>query len=192
MLDAVQDRVAALESRRDELDRALEHTARLSITDGLTGLSNRRHFELTAAIELQRARRFGEPFGVALVDLDELKAVNDRHGHQAGDAVLVELARRLTEATRDVDLVARIGGDEFVVLLPNTDAAGTRTVARKLIGRVNAPPFLVDGAEYCVTVSIGLASYPESGDTVNELLAAADAALYRAKAAGRNRMEGPE
>jgi diguanylate cyclase (GGDEF)-like protein len=103
--------------------------------------------------------------------------------------VLVELARRLTEATRDVDLVARFGGEEFILMLPNTTCAGALIVGEKLRERIGDDPFVVDDLALDVTVSVGVASYPEHGSTVKELVAAADAALYRAKAGGRDRVE---
>jgi diguanylate cyclase (GGDEF)-like protein len=168
-----------------------EEAARLSITDGLTGLWNRRQFDLRAAGELQRAVRFGESFGVVMLDIDHFKAVNDTHGHQAGDAVLVETARRLTEATRDVDVVARYGGEEFVLLLPNTTAEGAETLGAKLRERMEAALFAFDDQELRVTASVGFAAYPDHGKTVKELVAAADAGLYRAKKLGRNRVEAP-
>ena len=187
--------VDALQSLARQAATAIENTflyeeaARLSITDGLTGVWNRRQFDLRAAGEVQRAVRFSESFGVVMVDLDRFKAINDTHGHQTGDAVLVELARRLTEATRDVDLVARFGGEEFVLMLPNTTNAGALIVAEKVRERIGAEPFVVDDLAIDVTVSVGVASYPEHGSTVKELVAAADAALYRAKAGGRDRVE---
>ena len=122
-----------------------EEAVRLSLTDGLTGLWNRRHFDLRLEAELSRAVRFSEPFAVVFVDLDQFKAVNDRHGHQAGDTVLVELARRLTEAVREVDLVARWGGDEFALLLPKTGLAGALRLAEKIrAGRSRDAPFRID------------------------------------------------
>lgn len=166
-----------------------EEAARLSITDGLTGLWNRRGFELRAASEMQRARRFGESFGVVMIDVDRFKLVNDVHGHQAGDAVLVELAHRLTEATRDVDVVARLGGEEFVLLLPSTTLEGTATLAGKLRDRVSARSFPIDAGDVLVTISLGVATYPDHGGSIKDLLAAADAALYRAKDSGRDRIE---
>jgi diguanylate cyclase (GGDEF)-like protein len=187
--------VEALHSLASQAATAIENTflyeeaARLSITDGLTGLWNRRQFDLRAVGEVQRAVRFSESFGVVMVDLDRFKAINDTHGHQTGDAVLVELARRLTEATRDVDLVARFGGEEFILLLPNTTSAGARTVGEKVRERIGDEPFMVDDLALDVTVSVGVASYPEHGSTVKELVAAADGALYRAKAGGRDRVE---
>ena len=187
--------VEVLHSLASQAATAIENTflyeeaARLSITDGLTGLWNRRQFDLRALGEVQRAVRFSESFGVVMVDLDRFKAINDTHGHQTGDAVLVELARRLTEATRDVDLVARFGGEEFILMLPNTTCAGALIVGEKLRGRIGDDPFVVDDLAIDVTVSVGVASYPEHGSTVKELVAAADAALYRAKAGGRDRVE---
>src|SRR4029077_5646301 len=105
---------------------------RLSITDGLTGLWNRRLFDLRINEELQRAVRFQEPFGLLLIDLDHFKRVHARFGHQAGDAVLVELARRLTDATREVDVVTRFGGEEFALILPKTPVQGTMRLAAKV------------------------------------------------------------
>jgi diguanylate cyclase (GGDEF)-like protein len=166
-----------------------DEAVRLSITDGMTGLWNRRHFDLRLESELSRAVRFSEPFAVVFAELDQMKAVNDGYGHQAGDTVLIELARRLTEATREVDLVARWGGDEFTLLLPNTGIAGAIRLAEKIRHAVASEPFRVEGAELDITVSVGVAAYPEHGSSGKDLVAAADAAMYRAKAGGRNRVE---
>ncbi len=166
-----------------------DEAVRLSITDGMTGLWNRRHFDLRLESELSRAVRFSEPFAVVFAELDQMKAVNDTHGHQAGDTVLIELARRLTEATREVDLVARWGGDEFTLLLPNTGVAGAIRLAEKIRHAVASEPFRVEGAALNITVSVGVAAYPEHGSSGKDLVAAADGAMYRAKAGGRNRVE---
>jgi diguanylate cyclase (GGDEF)-like protein len=176
------------------VDNALlyDDASRLSITDGLTGLWNRRHFELQATTELARSRRFSEPLGMLMIDVDHFKSVNDEHGHQAGDAVLIEVATRLTQVTREVDLVARYGGEEFGVLLPKTDVKGARVLAERIRTAMGGEGFPVDGATLAVTVSIGAAVHPDHGDSLDALLAAADVALYRAKAAGRNRVESAD
>jgi len=172
-----------------------EEAIRLSLTDGMTGLWNRRNFDLRLESELSRAVRFSEPFAVVFVELDQMKSVNDRHGHQAGDTVLIELARRLTEAVREVDLVARWGGDEFTLLLPKTGLAGALLLAEKIRTAVGATPFALETGSLYLTISVGVSAYPEHGSSGKDLVAAADAAMYRAKAGGRNRVEhapGPE
>ncbi len=168
-----------------------EEATRLSITDGLTSLWNRRQFDLRLAAEQQRGVRFGEPFSIILLDLDQMKAVNDTLGHQAGDALLIELARRLASGVRDVDLVARFGGDEFGLILPSTGIAGALRLAEKVRSAIGDVPIDVDPKVSPVkaTVSIGVASYPEHGSTGRDLIKGADAALYKAKAAGGNRVE---
>jgi two-component system, cell cycle response regulator len=166
-----------------------EEAVRLSLTDGMTGLWNRRNFDLRLESELSRAVRFIEPFAVIFVELDQMKAVNDRYGHQAGDTVLIELARRLTEAVREVDVVARWGGDEFTLLLPKTGLTGALLLAEKIRAAVGTAPFRIDNASLDITISIGVAAYPEHGSSGKDLVAAADAAMYRAKAGGRNRVE---
>jgi len=167
-----------------------EEATRLSITDGLTSLWNRRQFDLRVAAEHQRGVRFGDPFSVILLDLDQMKAVNDAFGHQAGDAMLIELARRLTGGVRDVDLVARFGGDEFGLILPNTGIGGALRVAEKIRAAIAGETVDVEAADPIqATVSVGVASYPEHGSTGRELVRAADAALYKAKGAGGNRVE---
>lgn len=169
-----------------------EEAVRLSLTDGMTGLWNRRNFDLRLESELSRAVRFTEPFAVVFVELDQMKAVNDRHGHQAGDTVLIELARRLTEAVREVDVVARWGGDEFTLLLPKTGLGGALLLAEKIRAAVGNAPFRIDTGSLDITISVGVAAYPEHGSSGKELVAAADAAMYRAKAGGRNRVEHAE
>ena len=175
-----------------------EEAVRLSLTDGMTGLWNRRNFDLRLESELSRAVRFSEPFAVVFVELDQMKVVNDRHGHQAGDTVLIELARRLTEAVREVDVVARWGGDEFTLLLPKTGLDGAMLLAEKIRAAVANAPFRIDTGCLDITISVGVAAYPEHGADGKVLVAAADAAMYRAKAGGRNRVEhavggtGPE
>jgi diguanylate cyclase (GGDEF)-like protein len=169
-----------------------DEAKRLSLTDGLTGLWNARHYDLRLAEELSRAVRFGDDyFAVVLIDLDDFKGVNDTHGHQVGNGVLVELARRLMESTREVDVVARLsgGGDEFALLLPRTGLAGALRLADKVRQAVGGEPFRVDGLELPVTMSLGVAAYPEHGSSEKDLKAAADAALYRAKHQGGNRVE---
>jgi two-component system cell cycle response regulator len=166
----------------------------LSLTDGLTGLWNWRHFELRLTEELSRAVRFDEPFAVVLADLDGFKQVNDTRGHQTGNSVLVELARRLVETTREVDLVARLsgGGDEFALLLPHTGLAGALRLAEKVRSAIASEPFAVDGFSIPVTMSLGIAAYPEHGLSEKDVKEAADVALYRAKRSGGNRVEHAE
>jgi diguanylate cyclase (GGDEF)-like protein len=189
------DEVQMLETLVRQAEIAIDNSflydeaTKQSITDGLTGLWNRRLFDLRTAEELQRAIRFQEPFAVLMVDIDHFKAVNDEHGHQAGDAVLIELARRLTEATREVDVVTRYGGEEFALILPKTGVDGAMRLAEKIKEAMVAEPFAAGDALVPVSVSIGVAAYPDHGLSVPEIISAADAALYRAKAGGRDRVE---
>lgn len=165
-----------------------EEASRLSITDGLTGLWNRRQFDFSIGQEVDRASRFREPFSVVMLDIDDFREVNNRYGHQVGDAVLIDLARRLTDATREVDLVARYGGEEFVLLLPRTSVEGARQLGEKVRASVASAPFEVDDLVLGLTVSAGTATYPEDGTAARELVGAADAALYRAKGMGKDRV----
>lgn len=166
-----------------------DETTRLSLTDGLTGLWNRRQFDLRMGSELSRAVRFSEPFSILFADIDKFKAVNDSRGHQAGDTVLIEVARRLSEVTREVDVVARYGGEEFTLLLPRTGLAGAERLGEKVRAAIEDQAFALDDGSVEVTISIGVAAYPEHGSSAKLVLAAADQALYRAKAAGGNRVE---
>jgi len=166
-----------------------EEAQRLSITDGLTGLWNRRQLDLRCQEELERAIRFSRPVGVVFCDVDHFKDVNTEWHHQGGDSVLVEVAHRLMAATREIDVVARYGGEEFVLLLPETDLAGTRILAEKVRRAMCEEPVEHAGRERIVTLSLGVASYPHSGTSVRTLLAAAQEALSRAKQSGRNRVE---
>ncbi|MEV0733545.1 diguanylate cyclase [Polymorphospora sp. NPDC050346] len=172
--------------------RVHEEAQRLSLTDPLTGLWNYRYLKESIRREVERANRFGRMLTVLALDLDRFKHVNDTHGHAAGDTVLAEFARRLRAEIREVDLAFRQGGEEFVVLLPETDAAGGAIVAQRLAAAVRDVPVPIEphlGApptSIPVTVSIGIAVYPDHGATGDQVLDAADEALYAAKAAGRD------
>jgi len=168
-----------------------EETHRLSLTDPLTGLWNYRYLKESVRREVERANRFDRKLAVLAMDLDRFKEINDTYGHPVGDAVLVEFASRVKEVTREVDLAFRQGGEEFVVLLPETDAAGGAKVAERLCAVIRDDTFDVEtgdgtGETIRVTVSAGVAVYPDHGRTVPEVLEAADDALYAAKAAGRD------
>lgn len=157
---------------------------KLSLTDALTGLYNRRHLMGTLASEVQRSRRLRRAFTVLLADVDKFKQYNDTHGHLAGDAALVKIAEVFRKTTRGVDCVARYGGEEFVVMLLECPIATASIVGERIRARV-ADQDLGEGK---LTVSIGLAEYPDGGDTPEELIATADAAMYQAKSGGRNRV----
>jgi diguanylate cyclase (GGDEF)-like protein len=157
---------------------------KLSVTDPLTGLYNRRHLMGTLATEVQRSRRLRRSFTVLLADVDKFKQYNDTHGHLAGDAALVKIAEIFRRTTRAVDCVARYGGEEFVVMLLECPIATAALVAERIRNRV-AEQDLGAGK---LTVSIGLAEYPDGGDTPEELIATADAAMYQAKSSGRNQV----
>jgi diguanylate cyclase (GGDEF)-like protein len=182
---------AELTGSREQLHQTrdqLAATERLTLIDPLTGVWNRRYIERALREQVKRHRRFQSPFGLLMIDVDRFKLINDEHGHAAGDAVLVEMARLIGRSIReDLDVVARFGGEEFVVVLPETDAPGTRVVAEKIRERIAGTAFQYDEEPIEATVSIGLAACPQDGIDGRRLLVAADAALYRAKATGRNR-----
>jgi diguanylate cyclase (GGDEF)-like protein len=166
-----------------------ETVERQAVTDELTGLFNRRRFQEAMAIEVERARRFQQPLGLVLLDIDDFKSVNDTHGHQQGDLVLREVARVLRESSREIDEPARYGGEEMAVALPQTDLDGAYNFAERVRHRIEALelPLLEGDGTLKVTASFGAASLAHSpGADKDSLVAAADAALYRAKRSGKN------
>ncbi len=179
------DMVRRLREVRAELER-------LSVTDELTGLANRRGLAAELERELRRSRRHGHPCAILMLDVDRFKTFNDTWGHQAGDAVLIRLAATLRESVRDVDTVVRYGGEEFLVILPETPAAEAARVAERIRERTERDRVAAEagGAELGVTVSIGYAVFPEHADAPETLVEAADQALYRSKESGRNRVSG--
>ena len=159
----------------------------LSETDDLTGLFNLRGFALAANRLFAQAVRHGRPTSVLMIDSDHLKSVNDGHGHEAGNDLLRQLARSIQADLRFTDIAARYGGDEFIVLLPDTPAKGAMEVAERIRNRIAASPLEHGGRRLVSSVSIGIASFPEDGATLDALAAHADRALYAAKQDGRNR-----
>lgn len=164
-----------------------EQMKELATTDPLTGLFNRRHFFENAAREFERARRYGHRLAVMLVDVDHFKKINDEHGHAVGDLVLTELAQRMTQALRNTDLIARFGGEEFVMLLPETDLQAAGEVADRLQKHSRQDIHYQD-LKINLNLSIGLtASQPDDMD-IDTIIHRADKAMYKAKADGRNRI----
>lgn len=169
-----------------------EDAQRLSLTDGLTGVWNRRYFQMQFRQVLATASRFDRPFSIMMLDLDHFKRVNDTHGHQRGDAILVEFSQRVSSALREIDTFARYGGEEFICLLAETGLGGAATTAEKIREVIKTKAFGGMGDEpITLTVSIGVASYPEHGDSFRGLVEAADQAMYRAKQEGRDRVRTP-
>jgi diguanylate cyclase (GGDEF)-like protein len=165
-----------------------ETVQRQAVTDELTGLANLRHFHDALAGEVERSRRFAQPVGLVMLDIDDFKAVNDTYGHQQGDVVLSKVARVLRELSRDIDEPARYGGEEMAVILPQTDLDGAELAAERMRQAIEALQVesIDGGPPIGVTASFGVASLPQCSKDKTSLIAEADAALYRAKRAGKN------
>jgi diguanylate cyclase (GGDEF)-like protein len=148
-----------------------------AMADSLTGIANRKAFERRLELEWKRAVRYGRSLGLLIVDVDGFKAVNDRHGHAAGDSVLRQLAERLEDRLRDTDLVARIGGDEFAVICPETGINELRTVCEQL--RSHA----IDGVDHAIGLSIGVAEWQPGDESPEQMIERADASMYTVKRA---------
>jgi len=174
------------ERLRDNMQMSIE----LAITDGLTGLFNRRYMETHLGTLVDQSAARGKPITVLVLDIDYFKAINDSYGHDAGDDVLREFSLRIRKATRNIDLACRYGGEEFVIVMPETDMAVATAVAERLRRRIATEPFAIQkGARHLeVTISIGIAALSGVGDDAATILKRADQALYRAKRDGRNRV----
>jgi diguanylate cyclase (GGDEF)-like protein len=181
----VAERTQELAVANTRIQQALDAIGHVAATDSLTGMWNRRWLEKNAAVEISRARRYRQPLSLILLDIDQFKRVNDRLGHAAGDAVLIELAGVIRDQIRTSDSLTRWGGEEFVILAPSTTLEGAAHLAEKVRCAVGEHPF--GGAGY-VTVSMGVSDLADD-ERLDDFIAAADAALYRAKQGGRNRVE---
>jgi diguanylate cyclase (GGDEF)-like protein len=178
-----------LQERERQLLEANERLKHMSQTDALTGLDNRRHLEERLREMFEHARRLNEPFSCVMCDLDRFKAVNDTHGHQAGDAVLKQFARILRHEVREIDRVGRYGGEEFMLLLPGTVLDSGVTFAERVRKQVEANTFTFGETSICRTASFGVSAWPHPRIAdVDGLMRAADDALYVAKETGRNRV----
>jgi diguanylate cyclase (GGDEF)-like protein len=160
----------------------------ISETDDLTGEHNRRSLNTALRGEMERSSRQGKPFALMQIDADNLKEINDRYGHEAGDKLLKHMSNILEESSRGYDLLARTGGDEFVVLLPGPDAENAEVIAERIRKAIDNSSFDYKGNHVSSTVSIGIASFPESSNNIDELLDKADKAMYRSKKQGRNQV----
>ena len=179
-----------LTQKNEEYKALLKHVQELAITDPVTGLFNRRYFKEVLQQEFSRAQRYGTLFACFMIDVDHFKRINDSYGHEAGDRVLSDLSRLLQSQIRDVDLIARYGGDEFAILLPESSREKACQIANRIREAVcnEAYPFLPKGQR--VTLSIGISGLPDVGlQQASQIISTADFALYRAKRNGKNRVE---
>jgi len=176
----------------DRLRASLTESVEFAVTDALTGLNNRRYLDTHLATLVDRSNRRGRPLSVLITDIDFFKLINDTHGHEGGDDVLREFAKRVRGAVRGADLACRYGGEEFVVVMPDTTSEIAAQVAERLRDAVAAAPFRISasGAQAQVTTSVGIATLEADGEGADALLRRADKALYQAKNDGRNRVVG--
>lgn len=188
----VQARVRTQVARKrhsDHLRSRIEQSVEMAITDALTGLHNRRYMETHLKSLIDGARKSGRPLSVLVADIDFFKRVNDTYGHDAGDCVLKEFAVRFRRNTRGLDLACRLGGEEFIIVMPDTDLRRAYQVGERLRACIAAEPFQINSTtQLRVTASVGIASLERSDDTAESLFKRADVALYAAKREGRNRV----
>lgn len=174
-------------SRVIQYQQHLEHQTQ---TDSLTGLYNRRAFEKRMTDELERANRYGHPLSLLILDIDNFKFINDTYGHNAGDSALVKISQTLRTTTRQSDFPSRFGGEEFVLILPDTDHENAQRAAEKILGEIRSFVFSASAGEFSLTVSIGISSTTtHQYATANQMIEDADRALYTAKHNGKDRAE---
>ncbi len=188
LLEMNRELESKVSERTHELAEANSRLAQLAVTDGLTGLYNHRHFHERLALEVERSQRSGLPLSLLMIDVDNFKHYNDHHGHPAGDEVLRQVARLLGDGRRANDFCARYGGEEFCVVLIDTPKLIAAKLGERLRERVHRHSFPHSAAQPSggVSVSIGVATYPDDTSDAEGLVRAADRALYRAKRGGRN------
>jgi two-component system cell cycle response regulator len=174
----------------DHLRDNVQNSIEMAITDALTGLHNRRYMETHLATLAEQAAQRAKPLALMMLDIDYFKSINDRYGHDAGDDVLREFAVRIRKSIRGIDLACRYGGEEFVIVMPETDLHVAGMVAERLRRSIAGEPFSIEkGAKRLeVTISIGIATLETKGEAITDVLKRADQALYRAKNDGRNRV----
>jgi diguanylate cyclase (GGDEF)-like protein len=166
--------------------RAVERIQELTITDDCTGLYNSRHLFSVTESELERSRRFSLPFSLIFIDLDHFKRVNDLYGHLTGSRLLAEIARTIKQNVRGIDSAFRYGGDEFIVLLPQTGKDAALEVTQRLLHSLHETRYLLsEGLELRMLASFGIASYPEDGSSIQEIIGAADEMMYLVKNSSR-------
>jgi diguanylate cyclase len=180
--DGVAAQLATAQARIAELEAAIREAHNIACHDPLTGAFNRRGMNEGFAREIARARRTVRPLALALIDLDDFKCINDRHGHEVGDAALVHLTRMIAETLRPTDLCCRLGGEEFVVVMPDSDHAAAERALTRLQAAVAAQPVAGTAVTLAFSAGVVLALNAES---LEQMLARADGAVYRAKAAGK-------
>ena len=164
----------------------MERIQELTITDDCTGLYNSRHLFSVTESELERSRRFSLPFSLIFIDLDHFKRVNDLYGHLTGSRLLSEIARTIKQNVRGIDSAFRYGGDEFIVLLPQTGKDAALEVTQRLLHSLHETRYLLsEGLELRMLASFGIASYPEDGNTIQEIIGAADEMMYLVKNSSR-------
>ncbi len=180
--------VTDVATNRRQLQAANQELQRLSSTDRLTGLFNRGHWEEMLRQDYARHRRYERNAALVMFDIDHFKRINDSYGHQAGDAVIQQTAELVRQCTRDADIAGRYGGEEFVVLLPDTDSEGAVTFAERLRQSIEAHEVVHEGRSIRFTVSLGIADLSEPTNGYAQLIERADIALYSSKASGRNQV----
>jgi two-component system cell cycle response regulator len=178
-----------LKRMHDNINEARARLEQLAVQDDLTGLYNYRYLHTRLSEEFKRSERYRDPLACVMLDIDHFKRVNDRHGHDVGDAVLRETSVRLRKAVREIDVVTRYGGEEFLLVLPSTNFSGALSVADRVWRAVGSEPYLLPAGPERVSISVGVAVFPSRDiKTKDQLIKAADKALYQAKGDGRDRI----
>jgi diguanylate cyclase (GGDEF)-like protein len=171
-----------------ESESARQEVERLSLTDEVTGINNMRNFFMLSDIQEKLAKRYVRPYAICMIDADNLKKVNDKHGHLAGTLLIQKVAQMITENVRSSDICARYGGDEFIIMFNETAKQDVISAVERIVKGMANTPFDFEGTQICTTLSAGLAGYPEDGADVRTVMANADEAMYASKRGGKNRM----